>query len=81
MTKIIPSGFIKRFVSDFNLKSVLPPFDVKDIYLSTKAGPGGPTSLTAQNSILSYSYNDIQNLWGITDSHGVDFFSRQYGYM
>jgi len=81
MSKIIPSGFIKRFVSEFNLKSVIPPFSVKDIYLSTKAGPGGPTSLTAQNSILSYSYNDIQNLWGITDSHGVDFFSKQYGYM
>jgi len=81
MTKVIPSGFINKFVSDFNLKAKLPPFSLKDIYLSTKAGPGGPTSLTAQNSILSYSYNDIQNVWGLTDSNGVEFFSKQYGYM
>jgi len=77
---IIPSGFINKFVKKFALKRDLPSFSKDNIYLSTKAGPEGPATVTAYNSLLHYSYEEMQSIFNITDQEGVDFFCRSYKY-
>jgi len=77
---MIPSGFINKFVKKFALKRDLPSFSKDNIYLSTKAGPEGPATVTAYNSLLHYSYEEMQSIFNITDQEGVDFFCRSYKY-
>jgi hypothetical protein len=43
---IIPRNFVKEFVKVFNLSSDKPEFSNKDFYISMKAGPNGPTTLS-----------------------------------
>jgi len=58
-----------------------PPVFSKDIlYLSTKAGPDGPATLTAYHNLLQYSYEEMQKIFNITDENGADFFSKSYKY-
>lgn len=47
----IPHNFTRKFVRDFGLSMVKPSFDIKDVYLSMKAGPNGPATLTVLTSI------------------------------
>jgi hypothetical protein len=75
---IIPGGFINKFVQKFHLSQTLPSFSKEDLYLSVKAGPYGPSTLTANNSILCYSYNETQNIFNITSQEGIDYFCKQY---
>jgi len=58
----------------------LPTFSKKDLYLSNKAGPDGPATLTAYHNLLHYSYEEMQSIFNITDQEGVDFFCRSYKY-
>jgi hypothetical protein len=80
MKKIIPTGFIKDFVSQYKLKCDHPSFDKKDIYLSNKAGPHGKATLTALDSLHSYSYELMQAIFNITSQEGSDYFSESYSY-
>jgi hypothetical protein len=79
MSHIIPSGYINKFVKEFRLKSPTPGFDkMKDVYLSTKAGPSGPATLSSQNDLLNFSYPMMDNILKITTSEGGDFFCKNY---
>jgi len=79
--KIIPTGFITEFVKRYNLKCEHPTFDqYKNIYISNKAGPHGKATLSAMDSLLSYSYPLMQAIFNITDSNGSDYFSKSYSY-
>lgn len=75
---IIPGGFINKFVKKFALKRPTPLFSKDNIYLSTKAGPDGPATLTAYHNLLQYSYEEMQSIFNITDQEGIDFFCRSY---
>jgi hypothetical protein len=77
-TFMIPSGFINKFVKKFSLKQNHPTFSKDIIYLSTKAGPDGPATLTAYHNLLQYSYEEMQSIFNITDESGADFFSKSY---
>jgi hypothetical protein len=55
----IPSGFINKFVKKHSLKRNIPSFSKDLIYLSTKAGPDGPATLTSYNNLLNYSYEEM----------------------
>lgn len=79
MTHIIPSGVINKFVQEYRLKSTHPEFDkLKDVYLSTKAGPNGPATLSAQQDLLNFDYPMMDKLFKITTNDGIDFFSKNY---
>jgi hypothetical protein len=78
MKIVIPSGYIKKFVKDFNIKASLPTFDKKNIYLSSKAGPQGPATLTANNNLLLYNYYEMQCIFNLTDEAGREFFIKSY---
>lgn len=75
---VIPGGFINKFVKKFALKRDLPSFSKDYIYLSTKAGPDGPATVTAYHNLLHYSYEEMQSIFNLTDQEGVDFFCRSY---
>jgi len=77
---IIPSGVINKFVKEFNLKLEQPSFKKSDIYLSSKAGPHGPATLTSQNSLLLYNYPEMQAIFNLTDEEGQEFFMSSYRY-
>lgn len=77
----IPSGVINSFVRDFKLKSPKPTFSVdEDIYLSSKAGPEGPATLTSMDSLLNYNYQTMQHIFNLTDEAGADYFCKSYRY-
>lgn len=81
ITKIIPTGFIKEFVIRYNLKCSHPEFDIdKNIYLSNKAGPTGKATLTALDTLLSYSYPLMQAIFNITCNKGSEYFSKSYSF-
>jgi hypothetical protein len=80
IVKTIPTGFIKEFVSNYNLHMDKPEFDIKNIYLSNKAGPNGKATKTAYSSLLSYSYDLMASLFKITNQSGIDYFQSQYNY-
>jgi hypothetical protein len=77
---IIPGGFINKFVKRFSLKRNPPAFSKDILYLSTKAGPDGPATLTAYHNLLQYSYEEMQSIFNITDEQGSDFFSKSYSH-
>lgn len=60
---IIPIGFIKRFVKDFNLYLERPYTSINDIFISTKAGPNGPSTLSA---IKTLNYLDNKQIGWIS---------------
>jgi hypothetical protein len=76
--KIIPTGFIKEFVSNNRLKETRPEFEERMIYLSNKAGPIGKATLTAMHYLYSYSYDLMAAIFKLTDQAGIDYFSRSY---
>jgi len=76
--RTIPTGFIKKFVLDYNLKDTTPEFDKKDIYLSNKAGPVGKATLSALNTICSYPYDLINSIYKITSESGIKYFDDSY---
>jgi hypothetical protein len=79
MSHIIPSGYINKFVKEFRLKSDPPGFDkMKDVYLSTKAGPNGPATLSSKMDLLNFDYPMMDKILKITDSNGGDFFCKNY---
>ena len=77
---IIPGGFINKFVKKHSLKRNPPVFSKALLYLSMKAGPDGPATLTSYNNLLQYSYEEMQSIFNITDEAGADFFSKSYKY-
>lgn len=62
------------------MEAVRPVFDKSDVYISTKAGPAGPTTLSIMYSILRLSYEQMQWMYNITSSGGVDYFNQLYSY-
>lgn len=79
MNLIIPSGVINQFVKEFRLKSDHPSFDkTKDVYLSTKAGPNGPATISCQEDLLNFDYPMMDKILKITDQNGQDFFCKNY---
>jgi hypothetical protein len=79
MKLIIPSGVINKFVKEYGLQSSHPSFDKKrDVYLSTKAGPNGPATLSSQSDLLNFSYPMMDKIIKITDDKGWDFFAKNY---
>jgi hypothetical protein len=75
---MIPGGFINKFVKEFALKKPLPSFSKDNIYLTTKSGPEGSALVTSFHSLLQYSYEEMQNIFNLTDQEGVDFFCKSY---
>jgi hypothetical protein len=75
---IIPGGYINKFVKKFSLKRDLPAFSKDILYLSMKAGPDGPATLTSYHNLLQYSYEEMQSIFNITDEQGSDFFCKSY---
>ncbi|QPK91778.1 RdRP [Fusarium verticillioides mitovirus 1] len=79
MSITIPSGIINKFVKEYRLKSNHPEFDkLKDVYLSTKAGPNGPATLSSQEDLLNFNYPMMDKIFKITDQNGIDFFCKNY---
>nr|UPW42136.1 MAG: putative RNA dependent RNA polymerase [Henan mito-like virus 28] len=79
MNHIIPSGIINQFVKEFSLKSSHPSFDkTKDVFLSTKAGPNGPATISCQEDLLNFDYPMMDKILKITDQNGGDFFCKNY---
>jgi len=79
MKLTIPSGVINQFVKEFRLKSDHPSFEkTKDVYLSTKAGPNGPATLSCQEDLLNFDYPMMDKILKITDDNGRDFFCKNY---
>nr|QIR30231.1 RNA-dependent RNA polymerase [Plasmopara viticola lesion associated mitovirus 7] len=79
MNLIIPSGVINQFVKEFRLKSDHPSFDkTKDVFLSTKAGPNGPATISCQEDLLNFDYPMMDKILKITDDNGRDFFCKNY---
>jgi hypothetical protein len=77
---IIPSGYLNKFCKEFNLYSEQPSFSNDSVYLSCKAGPHGPATSTAHQSLLLYNYDEMQNILNLTDKAGQDFFCASYTY-
>jgi hypothetical protein len=75
---IIPNGFIKRFCHDFKLSDVKPLAKVNTLYVSTKAGPQGPTTLSIIKSILYLNYSQMQWILDLTSREFHDFFTNLY---
>jgi len=75
---IIPSSFLNIFVKDFSLSETTPSFTKLDLYLSSKAGPDGPATLSAYNSLLTYNYYEMDKILKITDEEGGNFFCQSY---
>jgi hypothetical protein len=73
---IIPTGFIKQFVKQFKLHCKSPGLH-KD-YLCNKAGPVGPSTLTALDTLLNYSYPELDKMFKLTDSEGNKYLEKQY---
>jgi hypothetical protein len=48
--------------------------------LSTKAGPEGPAVVKSYDSLLCYSYPEMQAILNLTDKDGQDFFTKSYRY-
>nr|QIR30230.1 RNA-dependent RNA polymerase [Plasmopara viticola lesion associated mitovirus 6] len=80
ITKIIPTGFIKDFVKRNKLVCDHPEFDIKNVYLSNKAGPHGKATLTALESLRNYTYPLMQAIFNITSESGATYFSESYSY-
>jgi hypothetical protein len=77
---IIPSGYLNKFCKEFDLYSEQPAFSKDSVYLSCKAGPHGPATSTAHQSLLLYNYDEMQNILNLTDKAGQDFFCASYTY-
>lgn len=75
---IIPIGFIKRFVKDFDLFLVKPKATIDTFYVSTKAGPQGPSTLSIIKSILYLNYYQMQWILDLTSKEFHDFFCNLY---
>jgi hypothetical protein len=78
INKIIPTGFIIKFVKRNKILSDRPKFDKKNIYISNKAGPIGKTTKSAMKTLFSYSYDLMASIFKITDQSGIDYFSQSY---
>nr|QQO58801.1 RNA-dependent RNA polymerase [Plasmopara viticola lesion associated mitovirus 7] len=79
MNLIIPSGVINQFVKEFRLKSDHPSFEkTRDVFLSTKAGPNGPATISCQEDLLNFDYPMMDKILKITDDNGRDFFCKNY---
>jgi len=75
---IIPSSFLNIFVKDFSLHEETPTFHKLQLYLSSKAGPDGPATLSSYNSLLTYNYYEMDKILKITDEEGGNFFCKSY---
>jgi hypothetical protein len=75
---IIPIGFIKRFVKDFKLHTNLEKAKVSDLFVSTKAGPNGPATLSSILSVLHLSYPQMQWILDLGSKEFGDFFCELY---
>nr|UPW42199.1 MAG: putative RNA dependent RNA polymerase [Xinjiang mito-like virus 61] len=71
--KILPSGYINYFVKRFQLKSARPKFSRDNIYLSTKAGPHGPATISAQDSVVKHRFHVLKWLGNLTDTVGFNY--------
>jgi hypothetical protein len=78
----IPSGFIKKFVENYNLQisEESMKFSLKDIYLSQKGGPQGKASNTALVNFCNYNYMSLQRLFNVLSPEGVDYISKTFSY-
>jgi hypothetical protein len=78
----IPTGFIKKFVKDYNLtiSEESMKFTLKDIYLSVKGGPQGKASNTALCDFNNYNYYLLQNLYNLTSLEGIEYLSKSFTY-
>lgn len=47
----LPQNFVRKVVRDFGLKGIKPSFKEEDVYLSLKAGPNGPATLSVLTTI------------------------------
>jgi len=70
----IPSGIINNFIRDFKLFSSRDEigFSKSNVYLSGKAGPQGPATLSALENIPHFTPDEIDFISGLTDKAGVD---------
>jgi hypothetical protein len=78
----IPTGFIKQFVDNFNLKlsDESMVFTLKDIFLSVKGGPQGKASNTALENFSNFTYYNLQRLYNLTSSEGVEYITKSFTY-
>jgi hypothetical protein len=78
----IPTGFIKQFVDNFNLKlsDESMVFTLKDIFLSVKGGPQGKASNTALENFSNFTYYNLQRLYNLTSPEGVEYITKSFTY-
>lgn len=74
----IPNSFIKSFICFYQFKAHTPIFDKRDITLSTKASPYGPSSLTALHGILQLSYQQLNYMSKVTSLEGFNWVCELY---
>lgn len=68
----VPTTFIKKFVRHFGLHKETPRFTEKNIFISTKMGPQGPSTMSFIESMMRLDYTQLQLLFNITDTAGQD---------
>lgn len=66
----IPTSFVRKFVKDNKLQSSIPTYSHELHYVSTKSSPNGPATFTSLWSIVSLSYNLLQNIYNIVGDYG-----------
>jgi len=68
----IPNAFIKDFINFYQFKAHVPTFDPKDIKLSTKAGPSGPSTNSILPNMCNFSYDQLHYFSRITTVDGFN---------
>jgi len=76
----IPGGIIREFVEQYNLKTTKPRFKFSNIYLSSKAGPQGPATLSGPKNLYNYSLDLLMYFKHVTDLKGFKYICEQYDY-
>lgn len=74
----IPVRFIKKFVRHFRLNQEKPCFSEKNIFLSTKQGPQGSSTMSMLYSILRLGYNQLQYIFNLSDTDGQNWICKIY---
>nr|WLK77423.1 RNA-dependent RNA polymerase [Suillus luteus mitovirus 6] len=77
---IIPSGFINQFVRSYKLKSNIPTFNIRDVFLSNKGSPNGPSTISAMKNITMHGYSLMQSIFNLTSKEGIDYYCKIYSY-
>lgn len=67
----ISGRFIRKVVRDFALQANKPSFKMEDVYLSLKAGPNGPATMSILSTIKFLEPSTWTALFGLLSKEGL----------